>query len=151
MESSSWDNEDSGFSHDREMEYMGGNMLKQPSQAIISTFTSTSTPNPSPTSSHSSPKLLQSSTSASASASASYSNSKPPTPQPPTTSSNTFSNFPFSSTALKTAPKISITTSIDSLISIHQHRNMGLLLTTRDLVASPVEDFILGSPLEGFM
>ncbi|KAF7894169.1 hypothetical protein EAF00_007683 [Botryotinia globosa] len=137
MESSSRSTGDLGFIHGREMKSMGGYTLKRPSQATTSTFTPNSTLKPS---SSPSPSHLKSSTPAS------YSNSKPPT-----TSSNTFSNFPFSSTTSRTAPKISITTTIDSLISNHQNRNVGLLLMTQDLVASPVEDFILGSPLEGFM
>ncbi|TGO55361.1 hypothetical protein BCON_0093g00340 [Botryotinia convoluta] len=135
MESSSRNARDIVFSHGQEMKYMDENTLKQSSQDT----TSTSTPNTNPTSSSSPPKLLKSST------------SKSITSQAPIYPSNPFSNFPFSSNRSGTAPKISITTTIDSMISDHQNRNVGLSLMTRDLVASPVQDFILGSPLEGFM
>ncbi|KAF7934730.1 uncharacterized protein EAE98_002775 [Botrytis deweyae] len=144
MESSSRKTTDSIFSHAQEIKYIDENISNQSSQASISlstpntNLTSTSTS----TSSSSPPKLLKSSTSEPDSKS---------TPQTPLYSPHTISHYPFPSTRSGIAPKISITTSINSMISNHQNMNVGLSLLTRDLMASPVEDFILGSPLEGFM
>ncbi|CCD48171.1 hypothetical protein BofuT4_P111840.1 [Botrytis cinerea T4] len=139
MESTSQNTRISASSHDHESIHVNRSSLEQSSQDI----TSNSTPNinlASPSSSSSSsPKRLTPST------------SEPTTSQAPIYPSRTFSSFPFSSNRSGTAPKISITTSIDSMISNHQNGNVGLSLVTRDLVASPIEDFILGSPLEGFM
>ncbi|KAF7885583.1 uncharacterized protein EAF02_004092 [Botrytis sinoallii] len=140
MESSLRNTTDSIFSHAQEMKYIDENILNQSSQATISP--STSNTNLTSTSSSSPPKLLKSSTSESDSKS---------TSQTPLYSSHTISHYPFPSIRSGIAPKISITTTIDSMISNHQNGSMGLSLLTRDLVASPVEDFILGSPLEGFM
>ncbi|KAF7959512.1 hypothetical protein EAE96_001128 [Botrytis aclada] len=127
-------------SHGQEMKYMDENTLNQPSQDTTPTPTSTSTTNTTPKSPSSSSPLEFLKPSASEST----------TSQASIHSSNTFSNFPFLSDRSGMVPKISVTT-IDSLISNHQNRNGGLSLMTRDLMASPVEDFILGSPLEGFM